>query len=101
MIIEKFFKNELQRENQTEFRVEKVIKRKCDKLYVKWESYNNSLKSWIDKKDTLYKLSYFPEPHTYSKSKMEVQLASSNYATKSDLKNTPGVDTPEFAEKLI
>ena len=29
--------------------LEKVIKRKDDKLYVKWKEYNNSLNSWIDK----------------------------------------------------
>ena len=37
--------------NQQEFRIEKVIKKKGDKLYVKWEGYDNSLNSWIDKKD--------------------------------------------------
>ena len=37
--------------NQREFRVEKVIKRKSDKLYVKWKGYDNSFNSWIDKKD--------------------------------------------------
>ena len=42
--------------NQTEFRVEKVIKKKGDKLYVKWRGYNNRFNSWI------YKMSYFPEP---------------------------------------
>ena len=30
---------------------EKVIKRKGDKLYVKWKGYDNSFNSWIDKKD--------------------------------------------------
>ena len=30
---------------------EKVIKRKSDKLCVKWKDYNNSFNSWIDKKD--------------------------------------------------
>ena len=30
---------------------EKILKRKGDKLYVKWKGYNNSLNSWIDKKD--------------------------------------------------
>ena len=34
-------------------RVEKVIKRKGDKLYVKWKGYNNSFNSWIDKKDII------------------------------------------------
>ena len=31
--------------------IEKVIERKADKLYAKWKGYNNSFKSWIDKKD--------------------------------------------------
>ena len=28
-----------------------MLKRKGDKLYVKWKGYNNSFNSWIDKKD--------------------------------------------------
>ena len=32
------------------FRVEKVIKGKADKRYVKWKGYNNSFNSWTDKK---------------------------------------------------
>ena len=39
----------MQRTNQKEFRVEKVIKRKGDKLYVKWKGYGNSFNKWIDK----------------------------------------------------
>ena len=35
---------------QTEFRVEKIIKRKGDKLSIKWKGCNNSFNSWIDKK---------------------------------------------------
>ena len=35
--------------NQEEFRIEKVIKRKGDKIYVKWKGYDNSFNSWIDK----------------------------------------------------
>ena len=46
-----FYENELQRTNQEEFRIEKVTKKKGDKLYVKWKGYNNSLNSRIDKKD--------------------------------------------------
>ena len=45
-----FYEIELQKTNQREFRIEKVIKRKGDKLYVKWKGYNNSFNSWIDKK---------------------------------------------------
>ena len=46
-----FYEKELQKTNQEEFRIEKVIKRKGDKLYVKWKGYDNLFNSWIDKKD--------------------------------------------------
>ena len=46
-----FYEKELQKTNQKEFRIEKVIKRKGDKLYVKWKGYDNSFDSWINKKD--------------------------------------------------
>ena len=42
---------ELQRTNQQEFRIKKVIRRKGDKLYVKWKGYDKSFNSWINKKD--------------------------------------------------
>ena len=50
-IIETFYEKELQKTNQQKFRIEKVINRKGDKLYVKWKGYNSSFNSWIDKKD--------------------------------------------------
>ena len=50
-IIGTFYEKELQKTNQKEFRIVKVIKRKDDKLYVKWKGYDSSFKSWIDKKD--------------------------------------------------
>ena len=50
-IIRTFFENELQKTNQGEFRTEKVIKRKGDKLCVKWKEHDNSFNSWVDKKD--------------------------------------------------
>ena len=50
-IIRTFYEKELQKTNQKEFRVEKVIKKKSNKLYVKWKGYNSSFNSWIDKKD--------------------------------------------------
>ena len=43
---------ELQKTNQTQFRIEKIIKRKGDKLYVKQKGYDNSFNSQIDKEDT-------------------------------------------------
>ena len=45
----------LQKTNQKEFRVEKAIERKGDKLCVKWKGFDNSFHSWIDKK-TLHNL---------------------------------------------
>ena len=50
-IVGTFYENELQKTNQKEFRIEKVIQKKGDKLSVKWKGYNNSFNSWIDKKD--------------------------------------------------
>ena len=41
-IIGTFYENELQKTDQKEFRIEKVLKKKGDKLYVKWKSYDNS-----------------------------------------------------------
>ena len=46
-----FYKKELLKTNQKEFRIEKLIKRKGDTLYVKQKGYENSFNSWIDKKD--------------------------------------------------
>ena len=50
-IVGMFYEEELQKTNQKEFRVEKVIERKSDKLYVKWKGYDNSVNGWIDKND--------------------------------------------------
>ena len=65
-IVGTFYEKELQNTNQKEFRVEKVIKRKGDKPYVKWKNYDSPFNIWIDKK-------------------VKVELDLSNYATKADL----------------
>ena len=49
-IIRTLYQKELQKTNQKEFRIEKVIKKKGDKLYVQWKGYDNSFNSWLDKK---------------------------------------------------
>ena len=36
-----FYGKELQKIDQQEFRIEKVVKKKGDKLYVKWKGYDN------------------------------------------------------------
>ena len=50
-IIGTFYEKELQKTNQKEFRIEKVIKRKTHKLNVKWKGYDSSFNSWIDEKN--------------------------------------------------
>ena len=44
-IVGSFYEKELQKTNKKEFRIEKVIKRKGNKLYVKWKGYDNSFNS--------------------------------------------------------
>ena len=48
--LERFAKKNSKKQNQKEFRIKKVIKRKGDKLYVQWKGYDSSFNSWIDKK---------------------------------------------------
>ena len=50
-IIQTFYEKELQKTNQEEFRTEKVMKNKGNKLLIKWNIYDISFNSWIDKKD--------------------------------------------------
>ena len=46
-----FYEKELQKINQKELKIGKILKRKGDMLYVKWKGYVNSFNSWIDKTD--------------------------------------------------
>ena len=48
-----FYEKELQKTSQKEFRTQKVLKKKDDKLYVKWKGYDDSFNSWINKKGIL------------------------------------------------
>ena len=49
-VLEPFTKKNCKKNNQKEFRVETITKRKGAKLYVKWKGYSNPFNSWIDKK---------------------------------------------------
>ena len=40
-IIGTFYENELPKTDQKEFRIEKVLKKKGEKLYVEWKGYDN------------------------------------------------------------
>ena len=48
-----FYEKEMQKTSLEEFRIEKVLKKKGDKLYVKWKGNNNSFNRWINKKDLI------------------------------------------------
>ena len=75
----------MQKTNQKEFRIEKVIKRKGNKLYAKSKGYNNSFNCWIDEKYILYENELFFR-NAQHKSNIKVALDLPNYPTKSDLK---------------
>ena len=48
-----FYEKEIQKTCQKEFRIEKVLTRKGDKLCIEWKGYDNRFNSWIDKKDLI------------------------------------------------
>ena len=50
-----FYEKELQKTKNTtdEYIIEKIIKTKNNKLFVKWRGYNNSFNSWINKNDII------------------------------------------------
>ena len=53
--LEHFTKTNCKKQIKKSLEPEKVIKRKGDKLYVKWKGYDNSFKSRIDKKDIIFR----------------------------------------------
>ena len=52
-IFRTFYEKQQQKTNQKEFRLEKVINRKGNRLFMKWKGYDNSFNSWIDKSDLI------------------------------------------------
>ena len=56
-----FYEKELQKKKT--FRIEKAIKKKGNKLYVKRKGYDNLFNSWIDKKYLVQMSQYFPKPY--------------------------------------
>ena len=84
-IISSLYGKELQKTSQKEFRIEKVIEKKGDKIYVKWEGYSDLFNSWIDQNEI--------------DENIKVELDLSSYATKTDLKNVAHVDVSNFASK--
>ena len=52
-IVGTFYEKELQKAIQTRFRMDNVIKRKGDKLYVKRKGHDNLFNNWINKNDMI------------------------------------------------
>ena len=50
---------------------------------------------------SILKMSYYPEPDSYYRDKVQVVLHLSNYATRKELDHTIGVDTSDLAAKKI
>ena len=50
-----FYEKELQKTSQEKFRIEKILKRKGDKLCVKWKGYDSRFNSRINEKDRIQK----------------------------------------------
>ena len=50
-VVVTFFQKWLQERRQAELRIEKIIKKKGNRLYVKWKGYNNSFSSLINTED--------------------------------------------------
>ena len=57
-----FYEKEFQKTNQEEFRIEKVIKRKRNKLYFKWKGYDIHSIVGLIKRYCIKMSQYFPEP---------------------------------------
>ena len=48
-----FYESELQKAVQDIYRVEKVIRKRGNKILAKWLGYPDSFNSWIDSKDVI------------------------------------------------
>lgn len=62
----------LQKKSQRELRIEKIIKKKGKRLYVKWKGYDNSFNGWINISMTMCQ--YFSEPYKRSGGNIKIEL---------------------------
>ena len=87
----RFHEKESQKTSQEKFRTEKILKRKGNKLHVKWKGYENRFNSWIEKNDLIEKRSqHFPKLLIFG-GNINVKVDLSNYETKTDSKNVTHV----------
>ena len=75
--------------NQAEFRTEKAIWNKDDKLYVKWTDCKGLICGSIKKYRCIKWVIY--QYHIAIAKKIKFELDLSNYATESDLKDLKGI----------
>ena len=94
-------KKNCKKANQEELRIEKVIKRKGDKVYVKWKEDDHSFNNWIDSTLSRYiKISqYFPKLYEPFRGDVNAIVDLSNYATTTDLKNISHIDVSSYTLK--
>ena len=78
----------MHKENQKEFKIEILTKRKGDKLYIKWKVYDKSFNSWIDTKKRSINEWIFSKTKTCRRK-----------CKKWDLKFA-GIDTSRFAKNV-
>ena len=62
----------LQKKSQRELRIEKIIKKKGKRLYVKWKGYDNSFNGWIN--ISMRMCQYFSEPCKRSGGNIKIEL---------------------------
>ena len=97
-LLERFTKTHFKKQKQ-KLKIEKVMKKKGEKLYVQKKGCNNSFTSWIDKKRHNIDKWMFQKPNSL-KVNVKFELDLSNHTTKKDLKNVTGFDTSPLAEKI-
>ena len=83
---------------QKEFRGEKVVKRKGDKLYVKWKGNNSSFNSWIDKRNNINEWTFSKTEIFLRKGKIWIRFLKLS-EKKADLENTTEVDASKFSKR--
>ena len=97
-ILVRLYEKELQTIERTKLRIEKVIKKKGNRLYFKWKGYENLFNTATNKKDILWNILY-KRWVKRSAGNVQVELDISNYAAKTDLKGVTGIDTSKLAAK--
>ena len=93
-----FYEKELQKTDQKELRIEKVIKRKEINHLLNGKVMIIILIVGLIKK-TYYKMSYYLTDYKPRNSNVKVELDLKNYGTKKKLKNITHVDTSSFGMK--